>query len=385
VALLTVDELKALTQRGKEPCLSFFMPTRRAGPETRENPLRFKNLVKQAEEQLIENGRRAPEVRGFLQPLQDLINDHDFWQHQDDSLAVFFSPDMLRTYRLPLNLKELLIIGNRFHLKPLMPLLSDDGQFYILSLSQNEIKLFEASRHSIQEIELEDVPTSQAEALRHDEPLKQLQFHTKTAEPASTDIRGGIFHGQGAGNDDFKNNYLRFFYKVDEGLRRYLKGEKPLVLAGVAYLHPLYREANSYPHLIPEQGIEGNPHELKPEELHEQAWAIMEPYFLQAKQDAMAQYASMVHNSQASGDIKEVIAAAHYGKVDKLFVAVDVEQWGQFDPDTNTLQLHEEPHPGDEDLLDLAAMQTLLNGGAIYAMEFMDIPDDTPVAATFRY
>jgi hypothetical protein len=361
------------------------MPTRRAGPETRENSIRFKNLVKQAEAQLIENGRRAPEVREFSQPLQELINDHEFWQHQDDSLAVFFSPDLLQTYRLPLNLKELVIINNRFHLKPLMPLLSDDGQFYILALSQNDIKLFEASRHSIQEIELEGVPTNQAEALRHDEPLKQLQFHTKTAEPASADIRGGMFHGQGGGEDDFKNNYLRFFQKVDEGLRRYLKDDHPLILAGVEYLHPLYREANTYLHLVPEQGVEGNPFNLKPQELHEQAWAIMEPYFLQAKQDAMAQYASMVHNGQASGDINEVVPAAHYGKVDKLFVAVDAEQWGQFDPETSTLQLHEEPQPGDEDLLDLAAMQTLLNGGVIYAMEFMDIPDDTPVAAVFRY
>jgi hypothetical protein len=382
--LLTSDELKALSQRGEEPFISIFMPTRQAGPETRENSIRFKNLVKQAETQLVEKGFRTPEVREILKPLQDLINDHDFWQHQDEGLAVFLSPNLFRTYRLPLAFEELLITGDRFHLKPLMPLLSNDGLFYLLALSQGEIRLFEATRYTIQEIELEDMPKSQAEALQYDEPLKQLQFHTQTSGPASSTLRSAMFHGHGVGTDEAKTNNLRFLQKVDAGLRRYLKGEKPLVLIGVEYLLPIYQEANTYPYLISE-GITGNPDDVKPEQLHEQAWPVIQPYFERTKQEAMAQYETLVHQGLASGDISQIVPAAHYGKIEKLFVAVDFQQWGQFDPDTNTLQLHDEPQAGDEDLLDLAAIQTLLNGGVVYAMEFMNVPGDTPVAAVFRY
>jgi len=47
--------------------------------------------------------------------------------------------------------------------------------------------------------------------------------------------------------------------------------------------------------------------------------------------------------------------------------------------------LHEEAKPGDEDLLDLAAVQTLLNGGTVYAVELEKVPDGASLAAVFRY
>ena len=77
--------------------------------------------------------------------------------------------------------------------------------------------------------------------------------------------------------------------------------------------------------------------------------------------------------------------AAYYGRVESLFVAVDQEQWGSFDPATETLQIHEQGEPGDEDLLDLAATQTLLHGGAVYAVEQAQMPTGVPLAAVFRY
>jgi hypothetical protein len=39
----------------------------------------------------------------------------------------------------------------------------------------------------------------------------------------------------------------------------------------------------------------------------------------------------------------------------------------------------------DEDLLDLAATQTLLHGGSVYAVEREHLPDATLIAAVFRY
>lgn len=40
--------------------------------------------------------------------------------------------------------------------------------------------------------------------------------------------------------------------------------------------------------------------------------------------------------------------------------------------------------PGDEDLLNAAAIQTLLNGGTVYAVEPEQVPDTAPLAAIFR-
>ncbi len=49
------------------------------------------------------------------------------------------------------------------------------------------------------------------------------------------------------------------------------------------------------------------------------------------------------------------------------------------------MQIHSEPQPGDEDLMDLAALHTLLNGGTVYAVMPEQVPGDTAVAAILRY
>ena len=68
-----------------------------------------------------------------------------------------------------------------------------------------------------------------------------------------------------------------------------------------------------------------------------------------------------------------------------MFVAVGEQKWGHFDPDTSTVHLHEDPQPSDEDLLDFAAVHTLLNGGTVYAVSPDAVPDSAPVAAVYRY
>jgi hypothetical protein len=318
-----------------------------------------------------------------LKPAKALIKDNRFWQYQADTLAAFISSDGFHHYRFPLKFDELLVVTDRFHIKPLLYLFTNDGRFYILALSQNEVRLFQCSRYSIREVELEDAPRSLSEALQYDDPRKQLQYHTQT--PGGTGKRAAMFHGHGVGKDDMKENILRFFHQVDQGLQKILREERaPLVLAGVDYLLPIYQEANSYSHLM-EKGIAGNPEGLNPEELQQEAWRLVEPYFLKAQEDAAAQYEQFAGGDRASSEIEKIIPAALDGRVDLLFVAVGVQRWGTFDPVTFSIHLHEELGPGDEDLLDFAALHTLLNGGTVYAVKPEEVPDEAPVAAVFRY
>jgi hypothetical protein len=51
----------------------------------------------------------------------------------------------------------------------------------------------------------------------------------------------------------------------------------------------------------------------------------------------------------------------------------------------NEVQLHQDAKPGDQDLLDSAAVQTLLNGGSVYAVQPERMPVEAPLAALFRY
>lgn len=68
-----------------------------------------------------------------------------------------------------------------------------------------------------------------------------------------------------------------------------------------------------------------------------------------------------------------------------MFVALGTQIWGRFDEGKNILIQHENFHPGDQDLLDLAAVSTLTNGGTVYALDTVDMPEETPIAAIYRY
>lgn len=385
---ITMMELKTLRAGYSGQHISLFMPTHRAGRELEQDPIRLKNLLREVEQRLQDKalqdkGLRSPDVREMLKPAQRLLQEPGFWRNQSDGLAIFFTPEAFHYYRLSLPFEELVVISNRFHLKPLLPFFASDGHFYILALSQNQIRLLEGTRYTVDEISLESMPQSMAEALQFERFDKQSQFHTGTSA-AHTGDRSGVFHGHDP-SDEEKNALLRWFHKIDDELPNVLVGrQSPIVLAGVEVLFPLYKKANSYPHLV-EEGIPGSPEALRPEELHAQAWPLVQPFFMQAQAQAVAQYRQLSGTGQATTDVKEAVLAAHQGRVEALFVALGVQVWGAIDLSTNTVHVHEDHEPADEDLLDLTAVQTLLNGGIVYAVEPEQVPEHAPLAALFRY
>lgn len=377
----STSELRVLLERHNGPCISMFLPTHR-------DPLRLRNHIRAAENRLLLDHLRTIQVEHLLQPIQALLEDESFWLHPGDGLALFRSPDTFRTYWLPSNFKEQVVVTDHFYLKPLLPFLTKDERFYILALSQNEVRLLLATHDSVKKVDLPAaVPRSLAEALKYDVP--ENEPHNQSGSSGVSRGKGGrratIFHGQGVGINDARENLLRYFQQVDRGLHELLRDEKaPLVLACVEFLFPLYREANTYPHLL-DQGVPGNPDKLSAEALRRQAWAIMEPYLLLAREQAAARYRQYAETERASHNVREIIQAAFHGRVESLFIAIDQEQWGTFHPATNALHVHRVARYHDDDLLDIAATQTLLHSGSVYAVGQAQVPGGGMVAAVFRY
>ena len=121
---ITREELKELSAHSRELCVSLFMPAFRAGRETEQNPIRFKNLLKEAENRLSASGARPPEIQELFKPARSLVDDPLFWQHQGDGLAVFLSADYFKKFRLPLTFQESVTLARRFHFTPLLPYFS---------------------------------------------------------------------------------------------------------------------------------------------------------------------------------------------------------------------------------------------------------------------
>ncbi len=150
------------------------------------------------------------------------------------------------------------------------------------------------------------------------------------------------------------------------------------------YLRPIYREANRHPSLL-ENGISGNPEGLGAGELHARAWPLVQPRFLKDREAATARYRQLQGTGRASNDVRGVVPAAHDGRIDVLFVAVGVQIWGTFLADSRRIDVGEEAPGRTGDLLNLAAVHTVLNRGTVYAVPSAEMPGEAPVAAILRY
>ena len=383
--LFSRDDLRTLMGNRRTPCISLFMPTTRGVGH--EDNKRWKNVVREGEERLSTSGSHASEIKELLRPAQAMLENGPFWQNVSDGLAVFISPETFRSFRLPMAVGEQMVVADHFHIRPVLPLIVGDGRFYILALSQKNVRLLQATHHTVGELELQGVPRSFQEALNYDDVEVSRTVHSHPAAGGKAGSREAIAHGHGTGIDSAKEGLLEFVQKVNRGLERLLQNEDaPLVLVGVEYELAIYRQANSYKHLVAEE-VAGNPDRLSPLELRDRAWVVVQPYFQEARQKTAALYRQMAGTGRTSNDLAEIVAAAYQGQVQFLFVPFGREpqtaHWGRFDPTTQKVENHERPEPGDEDLVNLAIVLALTHKGTIYALEPGEIPNQPPLAAVF--
>ncbi len=383
--LLSLGELKFLAQQSQNDCVSFFMPTHRTDPGQEQDPIRFRNLIGEAEERLIATGLRAEEARRIMQPIRAL-DEYNFWQHQSDGLAIFLTQAWFRCFRLPIAMEALVVVSDRFYLKPLLPFFHQNGQFYLLALSQNQVRLLQANDHSVSEIDLKSRVPGLDQFLRFEQPERESYIGSPGTAKAHRTVGGAtVFHGHGAGDVDKKENLRLYFCQVDRKLRELIPTDHaPLVLAGVEYLLSIYRQANTYPHLL-EAEISGNPELISDQELHQQGQTITKPYFLQQQQTAIARFQELAGSGLTSSNLTEVIPAAASGRVADLFVRMGDQHWGRLDDTHLVTDVHSQPEPGDEELLDFAGIQTILHNGTVYALEPEAMPDKTAISAVFRF
>ena len=77
--------------------------------------------------------------------------------------------------------------------------------------------------------------------------------------------------------------------------------------------------------------------------------------------------------------------AASYARVAQLFVQKGAHIWGKFDDSTGELQLHESQQEDSDDLINIAVLMTVLNGGEVFLLENGQLPAESSIAAIMRY
>lgn len=384
--LFNREELRRLAEQEDDPCISLYMPTQRYESEWRQNTTRFKNLLTDARDQLREQDYRQGNVDEILATARQRLEEPGFWRGMSDGLAVFITPNHTEFLRLPLSFDQVAIVGTRFHLKPLFPIIAANNRYYLLSLDQSGIRLYQGTHHALSEVWSTNTPSRVTRALNQGETADE------TEDPRRT-------NGHAADGEMAAGEEEEVLEDPDVVLQEFLEGlepqiadtigdEKvPLVLAGHADFLDMYRSVNGYAPVVDEDITWNAPEPPSVDELHEEGWKLVAPVFETAQQEEVERFEQLYYQNEdlASEDFHEIIPACAYGRVDTLFVPIGEYRWGRFFPDTNTVEVRESREPGDGDLFDYAAVRAYLNGGIVHVLRASNMPGGRSIAATFRY
>ena len=136
--LLTKELVQLLLSTEQNPCFSLYMPTHRTHPENQQDPIRFKNLVRQLEESLLHK-YSAAEAKEYLGPFQELGSDEATWNHTLDGLAVFSATGLFKVVGLRQTVDELAMVADSFHTKPLRKYLQSVDRYHVLGLDRKSV------------------------------------------------------------------------------------------------------------------------------------------------------------------------------------------------------------------------------------------------------
>jgi hypothetical protein len=382
--LLTKELIQELLSTEQNPCFSLYMPTHRTHPENQQDPIRYRNLVRQMEESLLQK-YSAAEVKEYLEPFYKLGNDAEAWNHTLDGLAVFSATGLFKVVGLRQTVDELAIVADSFHTKPLRKYLQSVDRYHVLGLTLHGIRLFEGNRHSLEEVELTDeTPKTITEALGDELTDKHLSVGSYGGVGGEST---NMYHGHGGYKEEAEKDAERFFRVISDVI--YEKYSKPtgwpLILAALSEHHSLFHKVSKNPFLLAE-GIATDPASVSTDKLIGMAWKIMEPAYLQKLDSLAERFGQANANGKGSDDYKEIAVAAVEGKVETLIVEEDRIIAARItNLVTGNTQKKDMMNPKVDDLLDDMGELVTKMGGQVMILPAVKMPSNTGLAAIYRY
>lgn len=363
------------------PFISLYQPTHRYRPDNKQDIIRFKNLVQEIENSLKQRYEKA-DIELLMKPFYALSEDRLFWNNTTDGLVVLAKESKCVIYKLQLPVKELSVVGEKFHIKPLIRYFQSADRYQLLGIDRKNFVLFEGNRYGIEEIEIdEDIPRTIEEVLG-DENSNAYLTHGVYSGVGGTPM----FHGHGGRNDEIDKEIEKYFRYVDKFiLENYSNSMKiPLILVGLDEHHGLFRSITNNPYLM-EDGIKRDYKSLSKKQIRESAWELIEPFYLEKTKRLVDRYNVNRSKFLASDDLSEVSRAVVENRVDTILIEADRTIFGKIDKQTGKLQKGTLEEPKINNVVNDLAALVFKSKGEIVVLPKERMPSTTGVAAIYRY
>jgi len=376
---LTTD-LTELVKQTHENSVSIVLPTYQASRDVEQNAIRFKNLLRQTEQELIRKGMPQREAERQLTPLSALQGDNHFWQHQSAGLAVYLADGVQTIVKLHWSPDEFTMVADHYYVTPVAVDLAAHRQLTVLSLTWEQAQLESATRTELVPVESELFPVAMREVVLAPDPEDQLQFRTQQTGSGGE----AMFHGQGGGEAIIESDRRHFLTEVGKRVERLYGGrDVQLMLFATDEVTGHWQDVTG---IEPLKVISGSPASLNPQQRRERVLETMQTVGDQVPWEG--QLNAAVASGKGTQEIGELLTSAANGRVAQLLISPRAQIWGRWDASTQQTSLANESgssgDKNDTELINLAVIQTLSSGGEIIPLEDTWF-DATRLAAIYRY
>ena len=363
------------------PFMSLYQPTHKSSPENQQDPIRFKNLVKQLEDTLK---KEYPDrVEELIKPFKQLEEDKEFWINVSEGIAVLANKNKCIVYKLSRTVDEIAIVANSFHIKPLIRNFQSADNYQVLGITRDDFNIYEGNRYGIKMIEIdEDIPKTLKEVLG--DVYTDPSVHTGRYSGGSTGTP--VFHGQGGKKDEVEIDTERYFRFIDKFIMENFSTEMklPLILVALDEHQGEFRNISKNQYLL-EEKVSKDPEALPREEIERLTWEQMEPLYIQKTKDIVDRYGLQSSKFLGSDDLAEIARAALEGRIDTLMIESEKVEPGRVNKETGEIEKVELDNPEIDDILDDIGEMALKSKSEVVILPKERMPSETGIAAIFRY
>jgi hypothetical protein len=366
-----------MMEKGKKPVISIYVDTHIKKPDRLENPIRFKNLVKEVQAAL-----KDKEFKGFkdLYALfKEMEEDALFWEGATESMAILADEEECIVYKLPINVSSLAVVSDSYYIKPILRSFQSYGRYHVLGLNRDRFIMYEADRFGIHAIELDPRVSTMEGVLGEEKTQPHLSVASVGGDQAT-------YHGHGGAKDEKKVDTEKFFRYVDTYVQeQFSKAHKiPLILVGLDEHQGEFRKISKNSFLI-DEGIKVDVDALDEKELHGKVQVVMTELFRQQLKEKMDAFAEAHAKDFGSDDVIQIGRAIAEGRVAALYLEENKVHPGQFDPVLGTVVQGNFEDPAVGDVYDDMAEIALNRGSEVLILERDEMPTERDIAAVYRY
>lgn len=368
-----LNVLEELKNNVSTPCVSVIIPSHKISSDRTVDELEVKKMLNKAKKLVFDTYGSKNGGEEITNKLFNLAENIDYL-HNDFGLGFFVSPNISHLVKFPFPVNEKVVVGNNFQIRDMIYLAETMINYYVLSINEKEIKLYEGNGENLKLIKDNDFPIQFIDDYEytHTSLGSSYGYSLKSTEKDKSIVR---------------EQRLSAFYKVaDEKISKYLITNTPLILAGSSKdLGYFKKVSTNYKYVVGK--VKGNYIYESNQKFGQLTFEKIKDYLKTEEDKLLKRLDDAIGKKLAVFGIVNVWKASKEGKGLILLAEKDYEIPGFVTEDDSEIFLHppKKSHEIIEDAVDDVMETVLEKNGKVIIVENGNLSRFEGIALILRY